>query len=1681
MNDPVPFPKNLPVKRVSVNSFGYGGTNAHAIIEGAESILQMNRTYTDSYSRKEQIPQDTHGRERPFLLLFSAHDKVTLQNNVAACGEIAHKYSLLDLSYTLANRRTYLQSRAFAVGSYANLDCCFNNTAEAFTFGEKRKPPTIGFVFTGQGAQWARMGVELLVYYPSFLRSIRVLDKVLKNLVDGPQWTLEQVLLEPSETSRVNEAEFSQPLCTAIQVAIVQLLELWGIRPVVTVGHSSGEIGAAFSAGLISATDAIVNAYYRGKVVRDMNNNGAMIAVGLGAEMVQSYLEDMGGKVTVACHNSPTSVTLSGDGDAIAIVKARLDVNNIFARFVKTGGKAYHSHHMKPVAAKYSALIQQSTSKLPFDPPGVSDITMVSSVTKSKISPGTIVDGQYWSANLCSPVLFNEAIQTIAMDSQFANVDLLIEIGPHSALSGPIRQIFGSIAHDRLGYLPTLSRGTDSASQLLRLAGELFLRGYPLDTERITLIEESTPSGKNRVVNGSVIVDLPRYQWNYAKDFWAEPRRSREHRNPLHARHDVLGQRIPGGSITEPVWRNILRIRDIPWLRHHSLGKEAIFPAAGYFSMAIEAVTQLNEDSPSPVKVDGYVLRNISIKAALVTPDNDTGIEVMCSMRRSIFNESDNDHEWWDFNISSISDTGHGTDHMDGSIAMNARQRGEQPKKPPKFPQRASGKAWNQALRDVGFDYGPTFQDMTDIRFDGNNYSATCKTVIKSTCGIIEGESRYILHPSTVDSCLQLIIVSIYAGRLDNMTSGAVPAQVDEVAIWIPTAEQLKNNSADAFSWTDQRGIRSYVTGSQLVASDGELLMDISNMRATTYEAAIPQKASDNISSQPYGEMIWVYDIDSLKWSTDVVDMDVDQLVELAVFKNPGLKVIEIGSKHAPNILSKWELLDYTTVEVSEKAVEEADVILEKWKNAQVLKLDISHRLDGQTATEGLFDLAIVPVGELDPVMLESIRYLLKSNARAVFETSENIPISLLRSAAFSDIDLEIRTKGGSTLAMCTAIQSPTNEVVNGVHREVLLVYRKQPTAILTDLKAEFERLGWQATATSLEGHQCKPGGHVVMLADFEGALLATLEQKELAAVQKITSAASMLLWVSCGGLLTGKIPEYAMNIGLARAIASEQNSLDFTVLDFDFENTSTQSVVNIITTMAQRQSVKSEFSESEYYVSEGIVHISRLIPNRDINRLYGFDKESTISTPFDTCVPLSGKVKSGKVVFNMDTVEEKDLDPDYVEVKVTVGGLNKEDILVVNGSDYPTSFSHEIVGIVQRVGKSVFGLVVGDHVFGFSFSNFATIQRVSADLVHKVEDGEVLQELATLPMAYSTALYGLKTLAKVEAKEIVLILNGTGSAGLAAIKVAELLGSIPYIAVETEAEASVITTHFGLDKRHILMTSEISLITQLKALTGGGGPDVVFSSGTVKAGVARECWRSLERFGRFVDSGRKNVLRRSVLDTVPLHRGASYLSFDILDLYSWKPQTLGNLLRLTVSLYRQRLITPLRPVNVHKLGEIDNAIAAFSDDFTAGKTLISYESCDTPLNLLQSRPTMKFRADATYLLVGCLGGLGRSLTTWMIKNGARRFAFLSRSGTDSMHAATLVRDLESAGVIVDVFRGDVTIMADVESAVNSISTDYPIRGLVQAAMVLKVYIPIPDSRVRLIDCKGWTLSIDAI
>ncbi|XP_014550227.1 hypothetical protein COCVIDRAFT_31971 [Bipolaris victoriae FI3] len=1623
---PSPFP-TLSLKRVSINSFGYGGTNAHVVVESADSLLVEKQSYKyfTNTGKTKKSPRGAFNRSRAHLLLFSAHDKSALQRNFAAHSEVAQNYELLDLAYTLGNRRTEFASRGYTVVS---LTTQRKTNLGDLVAAENKKTSAVGFVFTGQGAQWARMGAELMTYYPSFLHSIRMLDMALDELVDAPDWTIEDTLLLPDDISPVGEAEYAQPLTTAVQIALVQLLRLWNIIPTVTVGHSSGEIAAAYAAGYISASQAIVFAYYRGLVVRDVSNEGAMLAVGLGAEAVEPYLVESRGKVLVACHNSPAGVTLSGDAPTIVELEKKLSADNVFARQVKTGGKAYHSHHMEPVSMKYEDLIRRAReTSMQLDIPLSTSAKMVSSVTSSVLSKDAILDEVYFSKNLREPVRFNQAVQSIFTDAIFADVNTLIEIGPHSAMAGPIRQIKAALGLSQLEYLPSLLRGQDSASQMLKLAGELFLRDYPLDIATITAEEKSSTNGKIDFNHGHLIVDLPPYQWA-KKEYWAEARHSDELRNSEYPRHDLLGSMLSGGSLSEPTWRNVLRIRDVPWLVDHSLGGEAVFPAAAYFSMAMEAITQLIETRGENIHIANYTLRDVTIKKALVTPDDDIGIEVLFSMRRSNHLEDEGQCTWWDFNVSSVNQDGQTNDHMSGSIAINARTERPEPKPSRHLPQRASGREWNRALRSVGFNYGPKFADMTDIEFNGVDLICQSKTQVKKVAGNMMGESRHVIHPGTVDSCLQLMIASIFAGRTQAMSAAVAPTQVDEVSIWPPTKDQL--GRAFVTAWTDERGLRSVVCSNQLVANNGQVLMEMSNIRGTLYEAAVPQSSMASMKSMPYGKMTWKVDIDSLRTIESV-----EKCIELAHFKDPTAKILDAtGSLHL-NALGKFPELDYTAIMPDADAKRNE---ISHFKNAKVVTANASTSLLDQGFQRSAY--------------------------RAVIALKDNASIHELSQMLSPDGKLLLELEDG---VVVNQISPPKNEE-KASKGTVQIVHLETDTTILETMQRSLAQLGYASTSIALTSIE-DVGAHVIVL-DLSKSMLANLTQPEFEAIQKVLNSAQTLLWATSGGLLDGVIPEAGMAAGLLRVIRAEQASINVVTVDFNPDNTTTAQVAERVAANVARQIEDPTSIEHEYCISGGQAYISRLEPNEEVNAIETLDKQGPQEILLNPNMRLKGDVRSGQLIFNCID-EQPTVASDAVEVAVAMTGLNKEGVRAINGTDTNTIFSHEIGGIVQRVGDSIQDFDVGDRVIGFSFDHLSTHQVVPAKMLQKLRKGESILEMVGLPMPYTTALYGLKTLAAVRRDERVLILEGTALVSRAAIEVLHLLGAIPYVATSSPEEAECITKHFKLGRDQVF-ASEEELLIFLHRYSHGTNLDVVFSSAATSETTAREAWRTISASGRFVTYGKKSAHRRTAVDPVPFSRGSSYFSYDIVDLYKQNPAVVSSLLAETIKFYRKGHIVVPQNLKVSNIAEVDEAVSEFQDNLQASKTVLEYKPSKRPVKVLRVATQSKLDPEGTYLLVGCLGGLGRSLTMWMMKKGARNFCFLSRSGADAWDSAQLVKDLEAAGAVTKIVRGDVSVRADVQRAVSEISAHHPIKGVVHAAMVLR------DGVFAKMDFQDWQMSI---
>jgi acyl transferase domain-containing protein len=369
--------------------------------------------------------------------------------------------------------------------------------------------------------------------------------------------------VEPKATSTIGEASRSQPACTAIQIGLVRLLEEWGFKASAVVGHSSGEMAAAYTAGLLTAPQAIIAAYYRGAVVSKLTIKGAMLAAGIGAEEAHILVAETSKRspVVVACINSPQSVTISGDAEGIEEVLTKLSDDRKFARKLNTNGRAYHSHQMKTVGNEYQGMLEAAMKMYPpLARQPESTVRWVSSVT------GADVDGfpgaAYWRKNLESPVLFQHAVEALITENKYH----LIELGPHGALELPIKQIRdgAGVAAKDAPYTSALNRNKSTVENILGLAGSLYLRGYTPDFENINKFEF-----KGTKALGTTLHSLSPYKWNYDTLLWNEPRSSIEFRNRKFPRHELLGSQIPGGDGLKFRWRNMLKAADIPWVEDH--------------------------------------------------------------------------------------------------------------------------------------------------------------------------------------------------------------------------------------------------------------------------------------------------------------------------------------------------------------------------------------------------------------------------------------------------------------------------------------------------------------------------------------------------------------------------------------------------------------------------------------------------------------------------------------------------------------------------------------------------------------------------------------------------------------------------------------------------------------------------------------------------------------------------------------------------------------------------------------------------------------------------------------------------------------------------------------------------------------------------------------------------------
>lgn len=695
------------------------------------------------------------------------------------------------------------------------------------------------------------VGSQLIHEYAAFRHTIRYLDQVLGKLRRKPNWSIETALLEPAETSQIHDPAFSQTICTALQIGLVSLLRQWGIKPVATVGHSSGEIAAAFTAGILKQSEAIVLAYFRGQVVTTNKRQGLMMAVGIGEDQTRPYLKGMEKDVKIAAVNSPQNVTLSGEAEAITKLEKTMTADGIFARVLNTGGNAYHSHHMAALGQSYEDLATEGLKDVGFfmsEEPSYSDARWFSSVT---LKDQQTASPAYWRRNLESPVLFSSAIERLVEDEP---VDLLIEIGPHPALSGPIKQV-------RLGLesrgikvplcLGSLRRGEHDVTSLLTCAGNLFLNDAPIDLVAVNA-SEKVQHGQIVLHHGFPCIDLPHYPYSYPEHpVHYENRLNKEYRLRKHLSHDLLGARVPGGSRTHPQWRHVLRLKNAPWLEDHKLLPHAVLPGAAYLTMAIEAVSQLHYEADDAGTIKSFKLRQVAINSALRVEDTELGVETLLDMERLPLTNTGAMSQWYKFSIESIlPDSDTWTQHCTGIISVSTMEttidEDRQLRRDPRS-RSLDVSRWYKRFWEAGLGYGPAFQGLRDLKAYRNVNTASARVALKPTVNLTH-ESSYTIHPGTLDTMIQLALISCHAGQVERFDKAFVPIFADDVTIWVPDTQEQEGLGVAS---GEKLGLRSIYARAQLYSVSGMPLLDVKELKCVTYEG-LGDGSSPSDTREPY-------------------------------------------------------------------------------------------------------------------------------------------------------------------------------------------------------------------------------------------------------------------------------------------------------------------------------------------------------------------------------------------------------------------------------------------------------------------------------------------------------------------------------------------------------------------------------------------------------------------------------------------------------------------------------------------------------------------------------------------------------------------------------------------------------------------------------------------------------------
>lgn len=1643
----IPFPQAAGITpRISINSFGFGGANAHVILEQGPRKAQKASCSDDGFSR---------------LFTLSANSPASLKAMIQAQHawvEQRAETPLADLSYTLLHRRSALPYRFSAV---ANDRASLLEALQQGIAGPAAKPVPaevdIVAVFTGQGSQWAGMGRELLLESnpsPIFRDSIRKSRDILNQM--GADWDLETELLRNPKESRINEAMLAQPSTTAIQIALLELLQAQGVHPRAVVGFSSGEIAAAYAAGHLTHETALKVAYHSGFMVAAVKAKGlprgAMLSVGLGEHDASKYLENLpNGKAVIACIASPRSVTISGDADAIEEVDNRINLANdgTFHRLLQVD-TAYHSHHMEAVAQEY----RDRLGVLDVECRPTSDgkpVDFVSSVSGEAKSSG--FDAEYWIDNLVKPVRFSDAVETLvrARHQSGQNV-FFVEVGPHPALAGPVRQTLQQpdmpqISYD---YQAPLQRKFTAIESTLTFSGKLFERGVRVNWDPVSAL---APGADTAVVRH----DLPAYPWDHSTKHWQQSRVTRAYLTRKEPYHDLLGVPVPDATDLEPRWRHFISKASLPWLEDYVVDGVTTFPSAGFVSMAVEAVAQLARRRIADLPLEAFSLRDVYFKRGLVVPDRER-VELQLSLRPqsgldfgftfTITALSHDDNEWYE----------HATGVVEAVVA-EGRPSAEAaaPEELPQLPSKSeivSREVLYREIEAVGNKYGPSFAGLDSFTIASDASQAL------SSFGILDIKASmprqhqrpHVVHPSTLEIVFHSSLPLV--GR--RLGSGTVtPMHIEELLISTSPSLQKPSTKLDISTQISSSHLRTAVSNISVLAS-GDRVLSVSGMEfksvGSSSAATTDAESAANARNICY-ELGWKPDVHYVRAEDLPESPALADLLTLITSKKHGLTTIGLGA----TVDTSEEVL--TTIESQNRV--------------------IVH--DFVDSTPGRFDAAAARLGEFQ-VQYRTLRPQSNPALRG-FRTGA-YDLVLVGSAQWLNQAAILVRPGGTVLLVFSgrnakgdawratlqgtkptqleeqlafreaadgrliAVAKPSRSQLPGHIHIVTHSTSNAPawvTAVQKALSTSDAKISLN-TFDSLHVEALTTDDTVVVIDDKPDTPIIA-EAATFHGAKTLLSKPSRLVW------LAPDEARFHQITGFARTAHAENDDLRMTTIHaasglLAKESAHERLVSLVADAVRQVADRKAPHEEREYRIrTNGAVVVPRIHRNETINTAVTADGETGPKTETvrfaDSKRPLA-LASDGSPFFEDDNnVYATPLAVDAIEVEVQA--------LVVSATEAPASLG-QYAGIVAKVGANVSSLTAGDRVVALSPVVGASRLRIPRSHAARIPADVQSSTASALLLNAMSALYAIRDVAHLSSSESTVLIHGARTAaGRAAVALARSIGARVTVTAADAKEARLLKEQLQIDAADVLVARR-SLHRRSAHEVFAGGLDAIIQ--IAEDAFPVEALAFVKPFGNFVVIGHPSSPVASAPKMPP---NMAFHFVDISALLQARADLAGSLVTSAVAALEN---TPLAGLDVEAFDVSEAAEALKLANANTDAKVVLHANPDSTVQVL-SAPNSDPWADeeATYVVAGGLGDIGQRFLAIMASRGAKHIATITRRGVDPETYSALQAKLEAIrpGFRLYALKGDLSSESSVREAAAEATRQGapPVRGVIQSAKVM--------------------------